>query len=115
MLFDDFTLLSFRFMKKIILFLVILCVCLSFDMYSQCPMCRMSAETNLNEGGDAGLGLNKGIIYLLTIPYILVGTIAFLWWRNNELIKYEEAQLEINELLDPLPAYLAIKKEDITG
>lgn len=98
-------------MKKYIILFVLLVVCLSVDLYAQCPMCRMSAETNLNEGGDAGLGLNKGIIYLLTIPYILVGTIAFLWWRNNELIKIEETQDEINTLLEPLPAYLSIQKD----
>ena len=27
---------------------------------AQCPMCRMSAETNLENGGTAGKGLNKG-------------------------------------------------------
>ena len=102
-------------MKKYITLLIVILLFMSFDMFAQCPMCRMSAETNLNEGGDAGLGLNKGIIYLLTIPYILVGTIAFLWWRNNELVKIEDAQIEVDELLDPLPAYLSIKKDNITG
>lgn len=53
------------------------------EAYSQCPMCRMTVEANYADGGSAGLGLNKGIIYLLAAPYVIVGTLAFLWWKNN--------------------------------
>jgi hypothetical protein len=50
---------------------------------AQCPMCRMSAETNLQNGGTAGRGLNRGILYLFAMPYLLVGTIGFVWWKNQ--------------------------------
>lgn len=50
---------------------------------AQCPMCRMSAESNLKSGGSAGRGLNRGILYMLAMPYLLVGTIGFVWWRNQ--------------------------------
>ena len=50
---------------------------------AQCPMCRMSAESNLKAGGTAGKGLNRGILYLFAMPYLLVGTIGFVWWRNQ--------------------------------
>lgn len=50
---------------------------------AQCPMCRMSAESNLKNGGDAGKGLNNGILYMLATPYLIIGTIAFIWWRNR--------------------------------
>ncbi len=50
---------------------------------AQCPMCRMSAESNLNNGGEEGRGLNAGILYMLATPYLLVGGIAYLWWRNR--------------------------------
>ena len=45
-------------------------------------MCKMSAESNLKNGGTAGRGLNAGILYMLALPYTLVGTIGFIWWRN---------------------------------
>ena len=51
------------------------------DLYAQCPMCKMAAESNLKEGGTSGAGLNAGILYMLCMPYLLVGTIGFLWWR----------------------------------
>lgn len=37
---------------------------------AQCPMCRMSAESNLENGGDEGRELfNTGILYMLAMPY----------------------------------------------
>lgn len=53
------------------------------EVQAQCPMCRMSAESNLQNGGVDGRGLNNGILYMLATPYLLVGLIGFLWWRNR--------------------------------
>jgi glucose-6-phosphate dehydrogenase assembly protein OpcA len=53
------------------------------DVQAQCPMCKMSAESNMRAGGSAGKGLNAGILYMLVTPYLLVGTIGFIWWRNR--------------------------------
>ncbi|MCF8237679.1 MAG: hypothetical protein K9I85_05950 [Saprospiraceae bacterium] len=73
--------------------LLILVICLfgASDIVAQCPMCRMSAESNMANGGTAGNGLNAGILYMLATPYLLVGTFVFLWWRNK---KKSEQQLE---------------------
>jgi hypothetical protein len=51
---------------------------------AQCPMCRMSLESNLKNGGTAGKGINAGILMLLTTPYLLVGGIAYVWYRNRK-------------------------------
>lgn len=53
------------------------------EVQAQCPMCKMSAESNLKAGGTAGKGLNMGILYLFATPYILVGTLGYIWWRNR--------------------------------
>ncbi len=53
------------------------------ELSAQCPMCRMSAESNLKDGGTEGKGLNKGILYMLAMPYLLVGTLGFIWWKNK--------------------------------
>lgn len=50
---------------------------------AQCPMCKMAVESNLKGGGSAGKGLNAGILYMLATPYVLVGGLAFVWWRNR--------------------------------
>lgn len=54
-----------------------------FEGLAQCPMCRMTVESNFADGGSAGLGLNKGIVYLLAAPYLIVGGIVFMWWKNK--------------------------------
>ncbi len=54
------------------------------DLSAQCPMCRMSAESNMANGGTDGRGLNTGILYMLFLPYLLVATIGFWWWRNRK-------------------------------
>jgi len=59
------------------------------ELSGQCPMCKMSAEQNLKDGGTAGKGLNKGILYMLTIPYMLVGGLGFLWWKNRRRLSDE--------------------------
>ncbi len=51
---------------------------------AQCPMCRVSAEQNLKMGGTAGKGLNRGILFMLACPYIIVGTMGFIWLRHRK-------------------------------
>jgi len=57
---------------------------------AQCPMCRMSAENNLKDGGTAGKGLNAGILYMLSTPYIIVAGLGFYWYRNRRKENEEE-------------------------
>jgi hypothetical protein len=76
-------------MKKILAIVVIMLV-IAAQSFAQCPMCRMTAESNLQNGGTAGSGLNAGILYMLVAPYIIVGGIAVWWWRNRK--KESEAE-----------------------
>ena len=68
--------------QKYILLLVFLLIAIGVS--AQCPMCRAAAETNLANGGTEGKGLNKGILYMLSLPYILIGTLGYLWWKNKK-------------------------------
>jgi hypothetical protein len=53
------------------------------SLYAQCAMCRAGVENNMNNGdASVGAGLNAGILYLLSMPYILIATVAFLWYRH---------------------------------
>ncbi|MEL6390849.1 MAG: hypothetical protein AAFQ02_11885 [Bacteroidota bacterium] len=71
-------------MKRVVaVVLIILFGSLLSELFAQCPMCRMAAESNLENGGTAGKGLNSGILYMLTMPYILIGVIGFVWYRNR--------------------------------
>jgi hypothetical protein len=78
--------------KSILVFSIVLVLLLvGGDLLAQCPMCKMSAETNLKNGGTMGRGLNKGILYILSAPYLFVGVLAYLWVRNRKKVDADDA------------------------
>ena len=46
----------------------------------QCAMCRAVLETGAN--AETAKSLNDGIIYLMVIPYILVGVVGYAVYRQ---------------------------------
>lgn len=47
---------------------------------AQCAMCRAVLESE--EGQSAAEGINNGIVYLMVIPYLLVGGVGFLVYKK---------------------------------
>ncbi|MCO6484600.1 MAG: hypothetical protein J5I41_02365 [Saprospiraceae bacterium] len=76
----------------ILVFAIVITTGISNEIWAQCPMCKMSAESNMRAGGSAGKGLNAGILYMLAMPYLLVGTIAWLWWKNKRSAGEQEKE-----------------------
>lgn len=70
-------------MKKALLITVaalILLMIFPSDLEAQCAMCKASAEAaQKNSGSNIGSGLNKGILFLMAIPYLLL----FIFFRNR--------------------------------
>lgn len=56
--------------------ILILVLLISFQMDAQCAMCRAVLESE--DGQSTAKGINDGIIYLMLIPYILVGGIGYI-------------------------------------
>ena len=52
------------------------------DAYSQCSMCRAVLESE--EGQLTAKGINNGILYLMAIPYFLVGLAG---WKIYKILK----------------------------
>lgn len=52
---------------------------------AQCAMCRAVLESE--EGQTAAEGINDGIVYLMAIPYILVGGIGYLIYKKYNTLK----------------------------
>ena len=62
----------YKVTKKWLLVLLILFLATHFAD-AQCAMCRATVDSNLSEGrGVIGTGINFGILYLLSVPYLLV-------------------------------------------
>lgn len=56
---------------------------LSVDVgYSQCSMCRAVLQSE--EGQATAKGINNGILYLMAIPYLLVGLVG---WKVFQILK----------------------------
>ena len=58
------------------LFVAVLLFVFSIDVSAQCAMCKAAAESSLeNNSHSIVRGLNKGILFLMVIPYLIVGVI----------------------------------------
>lgn len=88
-------------MKYIFILFFFLCVITSsYVVQAQCAMCKATVEKG--ESTKAPIeqrvkGLNNGILYMMSIPYILAGTIAFFWYRNSR--KERERKSEIQRII----------------
>jgi hypothetical protein len=74
-------------MKKLILLLVIIIV--HVQSFAQCSMCTKTAS---QLGEKPAQGLNSGILYLMMMPFVIVGFIAWRWWRANKAQEVQEAK-----------------------
>jgi len=64
--------------RYIILFILLLIVSLPAE--AQCAMCRAVLENE--EGQSTAEGVNNGIMYLMSIPYLLVAGFGFIiYWK----------------------------------
>ena len=50
------------------------------DAEAQCAMCRAVLESEST--GKAAEGINNGIVYLMAIPYVLVGGLFYFIYRK---------------------------------
>jgi hypothetical protein len=77
-------------MKKTLLFsLFALCLSVLLSLAplaarAQCAMCKTQVESARTEKDSIDTsGLNTGILYLMTVPYLLIGTVGYFWYRHT--------------------------------
>ncbi|MBF12445.1 MAG: hypothetical protein CMC63_09740 [Flavobacteriaceae bacterium] len=68
--------------KKLILFIFIVFILGFNEINGQCSMCRAVIESE--EGQKTAKGINNGILYLMAIPYLLVGIVG---WKVFQILK----------------------------
>ncbi|WP_372937510.1 hypothetical protein [Seonamhaeicola sp.] len=71
-------------MKRVLLFFLFVFI-FFLDAEAQCAMCRAVLESE--ETQSAAEGINDGIVYLMAIPYILVGGIIFFIYKKYGTLK----------------------------
>ncbi|WP_245957418.1 hypothetical protein [Chitinophaga flava] len=68
-------------MNKLCLFLLtIMLTMMSAPLMAQCSLCTKTAQ-QLGEG--PAKGLNNGILMLAFTPLLIIGLLAFRWWKSN--------------------------------
>ena len=72
--------------RKIIFLLVVLTLVVFLPEVSvaQCAMCKATVTNNAKTGASKiGAGLNGGILYLMSFPYLIFAIIGYFWYRNS--------------------------------
>jgi hypothetical protein len=72
-----------KYCRIIVVAFAFLMLASTFESSAQCAMCRRVAESNIESGQKQGRGLNAGILYIMSIPYLLGGVAGFIWWKNR--------------------------------
>ena len=72
-------------MKKYIFTILFLLIISVSSSWAQCAMCKRTAETDFQskQKPTAGKSLNSGILYLLSIPYLIGAVGAIAWYKNR--------------------------------
>ena len=67
-------------MKKYLLYFFVIYG--SEILSAQCSMCRAVLESE--EGMSTAKGINDGILYLMSVPYILVFIVGYMFYRTHK-------------------------------
>ena len=87
---------GYRIMRTLILTLSVLAL-VTTDTLAQCAMCRSTLENNYSNGNPGiAAGINTGILYLLSMPYLAVLVIGYLWYKSSK-----NAQKKLHERTAP--------------
>jgi hypothetical protein len=71
--------------KKILVITILLIAVVTGEGFAQCAMCRSTLENNFSNGNPGiAAGINTGILYLLSMPYLAVMVIAYLWYKSSK-------------------------------
>jgi hypothetical protein len=72
-------------MKRLIILFSFILLAYAPEIKAQCTVCRISAESNIDgKENDKGKGLNTGILYLMSVPYLMGGVAGYIWWKNRK-------------------------------
>lgn len=86
-------------MKKkaiFILFMLLFTFALSPNVNAQCSMCTISAEQGSKNGNTQTVGLNTGVLYLLSVPYLMAIIVGVVWYK-----KYRKKNIHLNMKKEP--------------
>lgn len=60
--------------------LFLICIGLTASASAQCSICARTAQ---QLGEKPAQGLNLAIIYLMVVPFGIMGFVGYRWWKNE--------------------------------
>lgn len=69
-------------MKPKTIYILIIVLLITIPVDAQCAMCRAVLESE--EGQKTAKGINNGIVYLMIIPYVLIGAVGYFVYKNHK-------------------------------
>ena len=84
--------------KKVIfiLFVLVFTFAVSPNVNAQCSMCTINAEQGVKNGNTQTAGLNTGVLYLLSLPYLMAVIVGVVWYK-----KYRKKNVHLNMKKEP--------------
>ena len=77
------TLQLLTIMKKSLLILIFSFLFVAGYIEESKAQCSICAKTTQQMGDKPARGFNSGIIYLMLVPYAVIGVIGYKWWKSN--------------------------------
>ena len=77
-------------MKSKLVFKLIIVVALSVAkarLFAQCAMCKAGAEQSLELGASDAAWINYGILFLMCMPFLIIGSIYWMYRRNKSSVE----------------------------
>ena len=73
-------------MKKYlpVLFVLMILMIAYVPSHAQCAMCQGQVESATDAGSSVALGINKGVLYIFMMPYLIMATLGYFWWKSRK-------------------------------
>ncbi len=69
-------------MKKVLIIGFLGLACFASIAKAQCAMCTANAEQGVKNGNTQTIGQNKGVLYLLALPFMLAAGAGLVWYKG---------------------------------
>lgn len=76
------------FIFCVVLIISFLMIFFNDNLSAQCAMCKAVAKSNIEGNANSvGAGINKGVLYLMSIPYVMAAIAIGILWRREKRMK----------------------------
>jgi hypothetical protein len=91
--------LSYKYIATLCLLGALIILLPEIGFGQGCAMCKAAlTEKTRNKESNLAEGLNFGILYLMSFPYLIFGVIAYFWYKNSR--KGNQKGDVFNKILD---------------